>query len=683
MNARRLSGFALLVVVFGLNAHGVLGETGLGTSFTYQGQLQRDGVPANGAYEFEFKLYDTLAGGNLVGSPDTVIESKAVSNGLFTVDLNFGADVFTGYERYLQIGVRPSDSQDAYTILSPRQRLLPAPYAQYAVNAGAAGFVPWNGVIDKPAGFGDGVDNDTTYTAGAGLTLRGTQFRVDTTAIQARVSGTCAAGSSMRAISDDGSVVCETDNDTTYTAGAGLTLNGTQFRVDTASIQARVNGNCAPGSSIQTIYADGTVGCETDDNSGGTVTRVTAGNGLTGGTITGSGTISANFGTTAGTIAAGAHTHDTRYWRRDGDSAGADDFLGTTNNHPLEFRVYNQRALLLDPSGESVNVIGGVGDNTFAADVTGATIGGGGRVGDTNRVTDNYGTVGGGYGNQAGDISVSVTNASGAAVGGGIGNTASAFASTVGGGSDNQASASNATVAGGHLNLASNTSSTVGGGHSNQANGPYATVGGGYSNVASGDYAAVCGGSDNAASANYSFAAGRRAKAIHTGAFVWADGSNFDFSSASANSFRVRATNGVRLVLGIDGSGNMGWNCLVNDGNSWSCSSDRNLKENLTPVDGRDVLQRLSRVPIQTWNAKGQYPAVKHLGPTAQDFSAAFALGDDDTRISTIDLDGVALAAIQGLYEMAHEKDAVIAKLQQQNAALEMRITALERAAQR
>jgi hypothetical protein len=220
-------------------------------------------------------------------------------------------------------------------------------------------------------------------------------------------------------------------------------------------------------------------------------------------------------------------------------------------------------------------------------------------------------------------------------------------------------------------------------------------VSGGYSNVASGDYAAVCGGNDNTASANYSFAVGRRAKANHTGAFVWADSSDFDFGSASANSFRVRATNGVRLVLGIDGSGNTTWSCLVNDGNSWSCSSDRNLKENLTPVDGRDILQRLKTVPIQTWNAKGQDPAVKHLGPTSQDFSAAFALGDDDTRISTIDLDGVALAAIQGVYQIVQEKAAQVGALeaaataqrqqidilQQRSGALEARIAALERAA--
>ncbi|MBP1688612.1 MAG: hypothetical protein H6Q33_4755, partial [Deltaproteobacteria bacterium] len=227
MNARKASAVAFLAVAIALTPQRVLAENALGPSFTYQGQLQRDGAPATGAYEFEFKLFDALAGGNPVGSPDTVLASPPVSQGLFTVDLNFGAAVFTGYDRYLQIGVRPSGSQDAYTILSPRQRLLPAPNAHYAVNAGAAGSVPWQGVFGAPAGFADGVDNDTIYTA-----------------------------------------------------GAGLALSGTQFRVDTASIQARVNGSCAVGNSIRIIYDDGTVVCETDDNSGGTVTAISAGTGL-------------------------------------------------------------------------------------------------------------------------------------------------------------------------------------------------------------------------------------------------------------------------------------------------------------------------------------------------------------------------------------------------------------------
>jgi len=616
-----------VLLVLMLNTVAATAETGLGTSFTYQGQLQRDGVPATGNYEIEFKLYDALDGGNPVGNPDTVLARPPVSQGLFTVELNFGADVFTGYERYLQIGVRPSDSQEPFTILSPRQRLLPAPYAHYALNAGAASFVPWQGVLGAPAGFADGVDNDTTYSA-----------------------------------------------------GAGLTLGGTQFRVDTASIQARVTGECTAGSSIRTIYDDGTVVCETDDNSGGTVTGVTAGAGLTGGTITGFGTISANFGTTSGTVADGGHLHDSRYWRHNGDSAGPDDFLGTTNTRPLEFRVNNERALLLDAGGESVNVVGGFSDNTVKSGATGATISGGGRVGDANQVMDNYGTIGGGYGNRSGDDVTSVTTAEGATVGGGIANTASKFGCTVAGGSDNQASASHAVVAGGHMNLAGNTACTVGGGENNQASGAYATVAGGTDNVASGNYSTVSGGSNNAAAGSFSFAAGRRANASFGGCFVWGDATNADVTCAGPNRFIARASGGIFFYSNTDGTAGVR---IAPGGAGWLAVSDRNAKVNFAPVDARAIAARVAALPIETWNYKSQEASIHHIGPMAQDFYAAFSVGEDERFIGTIDADGVALAAIQGLYQMAQEKDALIAKLQEQNAALEARISALERAAQR
>jgi len=450
--------------------------------------------------------------------------------------------------------------------------------------------------------------------------------------------------------------------------------------VDPAAVQTRVSASCAVGSSIRIIDDDGTVVCEPDDDSGGTVTAISAGNGLTGGTITGHGTIAANFGTTPGTVAAGAHSHDTRYWRRDGGNAGPDDFLGTTNNHPLEFRVNNQRALLLDPTGESTNAIGGVGANAFTAGATGATISGGGRVGGANRVTDNYGTIGGGYGNRAGDDLLPVTTANGATVGGGIANTASEFGSTVGGGTDNQATASNAVVAGGHLNLASNSGSTVCGGQSNQANGSHATVGGGSSNVASANYSTIPGGADNAASGSYSFAAGRRAKANFGGCFVWGDSTNADVTCGGGNRFVARASGGIYFYSDAESSVGVR---VASGGGGWLAISDRRAKANFTPVDGRAVAARVAALPIETWNYKSQDASVRHIGPMAQDFHAAFNVGEDDRYIGTIDADGVALAAVQGLYQMAQEQDALIAKLHQQNAALEARITTLERAAQR
>jgi hypothetical protein len=126
----------------------------------------------------------------------------------------------------------------------------------------------------------------------------------------------------------------------------------------------------------------------------------------------------------------------------------------------------------------------------------------------------------------------------------------------------------------------------------------------------------------------------------------------------------------VRFVLGIDGSGNPTWTCSVTSGNSWSCSSDRNLKENITPVDGRQTLAKLAEMPIAYWNARGTDPSVRHLGPMAQDFRAAFGLGQDDKTISTIDLDGVALASIQGLNDELKDRDQHIQALQADNKEL-------------
>jgi hypothetical protein len=105
----------------------------MGTAFTYQGRLTSGGTPANGSYDFQFILYDSLIGGNQVG-PIIAKEGESVGNGLFMVQLDFGEGVFTGAVRYLEVLVRPAGNGGNYTTLSPRQNLTPVPYALNAAN---------------------------------------------------------------------------------------------------------------------------------------------------------------------------------------------------------------------------------------------------------------------------------------------------------------------------------------------------------------------------------------------------------------------------------------------------------------------------------------------------------------------------------------------------------------------
>jgi len=104
------------------------------TSFSYQGRLIDNGQPANGAYDLRFVMYDAQVGGTQIGF-SLFREDVTISEGLFSVELDFGSSVFTGAARYLEVAVRPGDSTDAHTILSPRRPVTPTPYAVYAYDA--------------------------------------------------------------------------------------------------------------------------------------------------------------------------------------------------------------------------------------------------------------------------------------------------------------------------------------------------------------------------------------------------------------------------------------------------------------------------------------------------------------------------------------------------------------------
>ena len=169
---------SLLVIAFGLSSIGHAQEAApaganapAGSSFTYQGQLKDASGPVTGSCDFQLSLWDALTGGTQVGS--TLTQSGvAVSEGLFTVQLDFGANAFDGNARWLEIAVRCPAGSGAYNPLAPRQPLTPAPYALYSANADLL----------------DGQHADD---------------------LQNRVSGACTVGSSIRAINVDGTVECE------------------------------------------------------------------------------------------------------------------------------------------------------------------------------------------------------------------------------------------------------------------------------------------------------------------------------------------------------------------------------------------------------------------------------------------------------------------------------------------
>lgn len=102
--------------------------------FTYQGRLMDGDKPAEGPYDLRFILYDAEVGGSQIGGVVTQ-EDVSMSDGLFTIILDFGTGVFPGPVRYVEIGVRPGDSADAFTVLTPRQLITPTPYATYAGDA--------------------------------------------------------------------------------------------------------------------------------------------------------------------------------------------------------------------------------------------------------------------------------------------------------------------------------------------------------------------------------------------------------------------------------------------------------------------------------------------------------------------------------------------------------------------
>ena len=231
------------------------------------------------------------------------------------------------------------------------------------------------------------------------------------------------------------------------------------------------------------------------------------------------------------------------------------------------------------------------------------------------------------------------------------------------------------TTASGTASFVAGASSIAGGftstaiGFNNRAMGQ-GSVALGYRTGACGDYTTAFGQRATTASAptNDDVCAGTS----HYGTFIFADQSTSDFfSSAASNEFAVRAAGGFRFRTSA--AATTGCNLPAGSG-VFSCSSDRTLKGDVALLDGEAVLRKVAALPVTTWRFLDEAPSVRHAGPMAQDFYAAFGLGDSDRMIGYTDINGINMRAIQALEVRTRDLDAA----QQRIRDLEERLLRLE-----
>lgn len=491
-----------------------LNASGQSTAFTYQGRLTDGPSEANGWFDFEFAVFSADSGGTAEAGPLTT-NAVAVSNGLFAVTLDFGAGVFTGPARWLEIGVR-TNGAGGFTTLSPRTEITPTPYAIHALNVGSTGIA---GTYGEAVDFSNPANSFVGTFAGDGAGV---------TNVDAATLGGLSAANFWQLGGNAGTTAGVNFVGTTDSQPLILKANGQQaLRLESAPETPNVIGG-AEANSVSNPVRGATI-------AGGGLpiypNRITADYGAIGG---------GTFHIVGGAWATIAGGRDNRAYGESSTVAGG--YANSIDTNAFVGTIGGGYLNRLDSSASASIIAGGWG-NRVGTNAWYTTIGGG--VFNTNHADSSYATVGGGYRNQVGTGVVAGTvgggennraSANHATVAGGLNNTNTGPGATIGGGNANTVLANDtviaggifnsigsnafssvisggrqnaifpgsefATVSGGHDNLAASTEATVGGGAFNKARALSSTVGGGGNNDVSAPWAAIGGGRDNVIATN-------------------------------------------------------------------------------------------------------------------------------------------------------------------------------------
>jgi len=329
------------------------------TAFTYQGQLSNNGTPATGSFDLQFSLFDLAQNGSQQGG--TVVQTNvAVVNGIFTVQLDFGLNVFTGNgAQFMQIGVRPGGTSGAFTILLPRVPITPTPYSIRTISAASA---------DNATQLGGVAAGQYVQTNDSRLSDPRTPTAGSPNYIQ---NGTSQQASSNFNISGNGTV------GGTLSSGTVDSANGYQIG-DVLAFSVTGSGNVFAGRSISTSTSNSTIvgdsaGSVNTGNNNTFVGHLTGNANTTGGNNVFVGNSAGLVNTTGnGNVvvgeAAGVHNSSGTGNSFFGTSAGSSNTTGTSNT------FVGTSAGFLNATGSNNTFIGvSTGSDSGHTDLTQAT----------------------------------------------------------------------------------------------------------------------------------------------------------------------------------------------------------------------------------------------------------------------------------------------------------------------